>query len=76
MSNFGNPSCVRSDHGGENVEIWRYMLIKYNNASCVITGASVHNERVERLWRDVTRCVSRNFIKVFQDLEEENILDC
>ena len=42
------------------------MLIKYNNASCVITGASVHNERVERLWRDVTRCVSRNFIKVFQ----------
>ena len=47
LSNFGNPSCVRSDHGGKNVEIWRYKLIKYNNVSCVITGASVHNERVE-----------------------------
>ena len=75
ISKFGVPSCVRSDHGGENIEIWKFMLYKYNNPSCVIAGTSVHNVRVERLWRDVTRCVSKNFIKVFQDLEEENMLD-
>ncbi len=51
------------------------MLCIHKNSSCVITGASVHNERVERLWRDVTRCISQNFIKIFQKLEEENILD-
>ncbi len=29
------------------------MIAAHNNDySCVITGSSVHNERVERLWRD------------------------
>ncbi len=55
ISEFGIPFSVRSDHGGENIEIWKFMLCIHKNSSCVITGASVHNERVERLWRDVTR---------------------
>ncbi len=75
ISEFGIPFSVRSDHGGENIEIWKFMLCIHKNSSCVITGASVHNERVERLWGGVTRCISQNFIKIFQKLEEENILD-
>lgn len=54
---FGIPECIRSDHGGENVDVWRYMLeVHRENESCVLTGSSTHNERVERLWRDVYRC--------------------
>ena len=43
--------------------------------SCVITGSSVHNERIERLWRDVHRCVAHTFSKVFRSLEGNDILD-
>jgi hypothetical protein len=56
VTRFGLPDSIRSDHGGENVDVWRYMLASHNNdLSCVVTGSSTHNERVERLWRDVHR---------------------
>lgn len=51
---YGTPTRVRSDHGGENVDIWRHMLSIHNDPACVITGSSTHNERIERMWRDVT----------------------
>ena len=36
------------DHGGENVDVWRCMVAFHNgDVSSVITGSSVHNERVE-----------------------------
>ena len=36
----------------------RYMLDSHNgDPLCVLTGSSTHNERIERLWRDVHRCV-------------------
>lgn len=75
VSIYGSPAYVRSDHGGENVEVWRHMLSRYNDPTHVLTGRSTHNERVERLWRDVTRCVSSSFIDTFNALEAENVLD-
>ena len=75
VSVYGEPARVRSDHGGENVEVWRHMLSLKNDPSCVLTGRSTHNERVERLWRDVTRCVSTTFIDTFNSLEAEGVLD-
>ena len=62
--------------GGENVDAWHYMIDYHNgNESCIITGSSVHNERIERLWCDVSRSVIIPFKEVFGDLEEQNILD-
>ena len=76
VARYGLPKSVRSDHGGENVAIWRYMIASHNqDYSCVITGSSVHNERVERLWCDVYRCVARVFSDLFRDLERGGMLD-
>ena len=30
MSVYDRPVCVRSDHGGENIEVWRSMLSMHN----------------------------------------------
>ena len=76
VSRFGLPDRVRTDHGGENVGVWRYMLASHNHDhSCIVTGSSVHDERVERLWRDVNRCIASSFSDVFRKLEREDKLD-
>lgn len=51
---FGFPSRVQSDQGGENALVVRHMLQKHGeNHESMITGSSVHNQQIERLWRDV-----------------------
>ena len=47
----------------------------HQDSSCVLTGNSVHKERIERLWRDVTHCVSHMFISTFYKLEAEGVLN-
>ena len=66
---------MRSDLGGENVGIWQYMIEQHMSESVIITGSSTHNERIERLWRDVFRCVISLFYDSFRALEEEGKLD-
>ena len=41
----------------------------------VVTGASTHIQRIERLWRDVTRSVGSFFQDIFHILEQRNQLD-
>ena len=41
----------------------------------MITGSSTHNERVERLWRDVFRCVGVLFHDTFQQLQDDGHLN-
>lgn len=71
----GLPQRVRTDCGGENIGIWRFMIEQHDSTMAVITGSSTHNERIERLWRDVHRCVTSLFYNVFYRLESENKLD-
>ena len=58
------------------VAVWRYMIATHNlDYSCVVTGSSVHNERVDRLWRDVHRCIASDFADTFRILERNGHLD-
>ena len=73
---FGIPSRIRSDNGGENIRIWEFMeQVRGHNRGSYITGSSVHNTRIERLWRDVYEAVTSTYIAVFTELEDQNILD-
>ena len=45
VETHGLPNGIRSDLGGENVDVWRYMIEQHSNADSVITGASTHNQR-------------------------------
>ena len=75
VQKYGFPCKVRTDHGGENIEVWRTMMNIHNSHACVITGSSTHNERIERLWRDVHRSVIVTFADSFRELEAEQVLD-
>lgn len=75
VATYGVPDRLRSDKGGENVDVWRFMYQFHGDSSAIITGSSTHNERIERLWRDVYRCVISNYYELFYLLEEQHDLN-
>ena len=75
IQQYGLPQKVRTDLGGENVDVWHLMHDVHNSPSAVITGSSTHNERIERLWNDVRRSVTEEFRCLFYQLEYEGSLN-
>ncbi|CAG2202812.1 unnamed protein product [Mytilus edulis] len=74
VDKFGIPNRVRSDKGMENVSVADFMLSK-KGLDSMITGKSTHNQRIERLWRDVYDGVLSFFYNIFYHMEDQGILD-
>lgn len=74
VDNYGIPLKVRSDKGRENVSVADFMLTE-RGESGMITGPSTHNQRIERLWRDIFEGVLCYFYNLFYYMEDHDILD-
>lgn len=76
VQRFGLPSWIRTDCGTENLQVAQHML-RYRGLEqkSVLTGTSVHNRRIERLWRDLHQSAIKMYYRLFYHLENQHILD-
>ena len=70
------PARIRTDYGTENIEVAKWMLEHHGiEKLSFITGLSVHNQRIERLWVDVKIYVICHFSNLFTYPESCSLLD-
>uniref|UniRef100_A0A8C5DJN0 Integrase core domain-containing protein n=1 Tax=Gouania willdenowi TaxID=441366 RepID=A0A8C5DJN0_GOUWI len=72
----GLPSRVRGGQAPENLDIAEFMFAtKGTDRESFISGKSLRNHRMTRLWRDVWIAVTSTYYNVLHSLEEVGVLD-
>lgn len=72
---FGIPSRIRIDGGSEFAHVKTFMEeANGGGRGSFLVGKSVHNQRIERLWRDVFIKVIEKYYHLFCHMENGNIL--
>ncbi|KAK7061176.1 hypothetical protein R3P38DRAFT_2493838, partial [Favolaschia claudopus] len=76
VEEFGAPSRVRGDRGGENVQVSVWMIIHRGpNRASFMWGSSTHNTRIERMWVEVGTQFARQWRAFFTRLKDLHQLD-
>jgi hypothetical protein len=76
VEEFGLPSRIRIDYGGENSLVAKRMEMERGaGRGSVIRGRSVHNIRVERMWLELWNNTVNVFYDLFMQFERDNILN-
>ena len=76
VDSFYWPRRVQSEQGMENIGVARLMLDKFRPENVPhLTSLLVHNQRIERLWRDVATYIVQHYRDLFKFMESISILD-